>query len=337
MKPRSLLSSLSPSRRAANQAKAREADLLRWTVKVLGSDLVQRHYDAGLAGPKAEVPPEPVPTGLTSRACRQADIESPWLRHWSQVLGAPPFYHRKLWEDCFILQALWENGAMQPGRTALCFAVGQEPLPAVLASRGVAVLATDIDAADGRAQDWVRTGQHGTGTDPLHRPHLSDRAAFERMVRFRIVDMAAIPADLRQGGFDMVWSACAMEHLGSLEGGCDFVLAAMECLKPGGIAVHTTELNLDAGEETLEDGPTVLYRPRHLAALAERLAAAGHRMLAPDLDPGHGILDRFVDVPPYDPARWPMGLISPPHLRLSVGGYAATSVGIVAIKGVDAT
>src|SRR4051794_26365266 len=139
----------------------------------------------------------------------------------------PPLYHRKLWEDCFVLQVLWEQGVLQPGRRALGFAVGQEPLPAILASRGVEGLATDIAAEDARAQDWIAPGQHGTGPDPLFRPPLSDRAEFDRLVAFRSVDMAALPEDLQDGSRDIVWSACSMEHLGSHAAGLAFVEAAM--------------------------------------------------------------------------------------------------------------
>ncbi|MBK1660759.1 SAM-dependent methyltransferase [Paracraurococcus ruber] len=313
--------------------QAREAALLRWSVKVLAADLVQRHYAAGLAGPAVPLPEAPQQAGLSSRSCRQADIESPWLRHWCRALGAFPFYHRKLWEAGFILQVLWEQGMLQPGRRALGFAVGREPLPACLASRGVAVLATDLDARDSRARDWIATGQHGTGTDPLFRPHLSDRAAFDALVRFRAADMAALPADLQDGSRDIVWSACAMEHLGSLERGMAFVEAAMRCLRPGGIAVHTTELNLDGSGRTLARGGTVLFQQRHLEALAARLAAQGHRMLPLDLAHAPQIMDQYVDLPPFEDGRVPLGPLSPPHLRLSVGGHPATSVGIVVMAG----
>src|SRR4051812_48305690 len=135
--PLRLLRSLSRARRRGTltppaewlRLQNREAEMLRWTVKVLGSDLVQRHYDTGLAGPQVPLPEAPKPAGLTSRTCRQADIEGRWVRHWCRALGTTPFYHRKLWEDCFILQALWEAGMLAPGRRALGFAVGQEPLP----------------------------------------------------------------------------------------------------------------------------------------------------------------------------------------------------------------
>ena len=311
----------------------REAAMLRWTVKVLGAEMAQRFYASGLAGPAAPVPEGPSHLGVASRTCRQSDIEHDWLRHWSRLLGTPPVYHRKLWEDCFILQALWEAGMLAPGRRALGFAVGREALPAILAAQGVEVLATDLDAGDSRARDWIETGQHGTATEALYRPALLDRAAFDSLVSFRHADMARLPPDLQQGGFDLVWSACAMEHLGNLDRGLDFVVAAMRCLKPGGIAVHTTEFNLDGVGGTLRRGSTVLYQRRHLEALGERLAAAGHRMLPLDDGQGAGMLDRFVDVPPQDHDASPLGAIFPPHLRLSVRGFPVTSAGIVVVAG----
>jgi SAM-dependent methyltransferase len=311
----------------------REARLARWSVKVLGAEMAQRHYAAGLAGPEAPVPAGPSHAGLTSRTCRQADIEHDWLRHWSRILGTPPVYHRKLWEDCFVLQSLWEAGMLAPGRRALGFAVGREALPAILAAHGVSVVATDLDGSDERARDWIETGQHGSATEGLYRPGLLDRAEFDRLVGFRPADMARLPDDLLQGGFDMVWSVCALEHLGNLDRGMAFVEAAMRCLKPGGIAVHTTELNLDEAGETLSQGGTVLYQRKHLEQLAARLAAQGHRMLPLDYAHPPGIMDQFVDIPPFEEGRVPLGHLSPPHLRLSIAGHAATSVGIVVIAG----
>ena len=315
----------------------REAELVRWDIKVLASELARQHYAAGLAGPDAPVPPGPVAIGLASRTCRQDDIQHEWLRHWCHALHMAPVYHRKPWEDCFILQALWEAGMIAPcpppGRRALGFAVGREALPAFLAAQGVAVLATDLDARDPRARDWIRSGQHTEAKARLFHPDLIGQERFNDLVEFRPVDMTRIPADLQAGGFDMVWSACAMEHLGTLERGMDFVLAAMRCLKPGGIAVHTTEYNLDQAGGTIGRGTTVLYQRRHLEALAARLAAAGHAMLPLDDAHGAGLMDRFVDLPPFAPgpgqAAPPLGATLPPHLRLSVRGYPVTSAGII--------
>ena len=320
----------------------REAAVLRASVKALGAELVRQRCEAGLAGPAAELPPEPVCAGLGSRTCRQADIEQDWLRHWCGRLGIWPAYHRKVWEVCFIAQAAWEAGVLAPGGRALGFAVGREALPSLFAAAGMEVVATDLPAGDARAREWRRTGQHaGEGGEAaakaaLFRPGLIGAEEFGRRVSVRPVDMRRIPPDLLRGGFDLVWSSCAMEHLGSLERGAAFVLDAMRCLRPGGVAVHTTEFNTDSAGGTLRRGTTVLYQRPHLDALASRLGRAGHAMLPLDEALGDGPLDAFVDLPPFAGEGLPngaasgAGLAQPPHLRLSIRGFPATSAGIVA-------
>lgn len=54
----------------------REIANVRWNVKVLGAALASNLYEAGLAGAKADIPPNPTHVGLQSKLCTQADIES---------------------------------------------------------------------------------------------------------------------------------------------------------------------------------------------------------------------------------------------------------------------
>ena len=301
-----------------------------WNIKALGTALAGERYRAGLAGAGVQGPPDPVLVGLTSGLCRQADIEAPWLRHWCGRLGMAPIYHRKVWEDCFVVQALWEADMLGPGRRGLGFAVGSEALPSFFAAEGAEVLATDLDPARRQARHWIRLAQHGADRERLFRPELLDRAAFDARVAQQPLDMNAIPAELH-GGFDFCWSVCAFEHLGSTGHGLRFVENAMRCLRPGGLAVHTTEYNLDPAHGHAERGGTVLFEPHHVAALQRRLHAAGHQVLAVNLDPGDGVLDGFVDVPPYNPPRRhrPAAMPVSPHLRLQVKGLAATSLGLI--------
>ncbi|TDH64353.1 class I SAM-dependent methyltransferase [Dankookia rubra] len=302
-----------------------EARTLRINVKMLAATLAQARL-AGLTE-TATLPGVPRRFGLGSRICCQADIEQDWLRHWCRALGTSPRYHRKLWEDCFVPQALWEAGMLEPGRRGLGFAVGTEDLPAFFVGRGIEVLATDLDASDDRADAWRDSGQHANRAQNLYRPRLAKAAECDRLLGFRAVDMTAIPEDLLQGRFDFVWSICALEHLGSLEAGEDFIRSAMRCLRPGGTAVHTTEYNMDQDRPTLATGPTVLYQRRHLDRLARALAADGHAM-RPLQDPpgGQHLFDQLVDVPPYPHEGGPQDA---PHLRLTLGGYTTTSVGLI--------
>jgi hypothetical protein len=135
--------------------------------------------------------------------------------------------------------------------------------------------------------------------------------------------MNAIPADI--GRFDFAWSCCCYEHLGTLEAGMRFVAESVDkCLKPGGIAVHTTELNLSSNDKTVSEGGTVIYRKRDFEELVQRLRASGHDVQPFVIAPDSHYLDGFVDVPPYT---------EDPHLKIELEGYVTTSAGIVVRRG----
>jgi hypothetical protein len=228
--------------------------------------------------------------------------------------------HRKLWEWCFICEALSERGLLDQGKRGLGFAVGREPLPALFAGHGCEIVATDVAVGEADAGGWTRTNQHADGLASLSRPELCDPHLFSQLVRYRTVDMNHLPADLR--GFDFCWSACSFEHLGSLELGLRFVKRAMDCLKPGGVAVHTTEFNLSSNSYTVAEGHDVIYRRCDIDSLVAQLRAAGHAIEV-DFDPGSGPFDHQIDAPPYHPE---------PHLKLLLLGYVATSLGLIIVK-----
>jgi SAM-dependent methyltransferase len=306
---------------------------VRWNVKLLAAALANNLYEAGLAGPKANIPPNPTRVGLQSKLCTQADIESDWLRYWCGQLHFAPVYARKVWEYGFVLQALWEAGKLTPDSKGLGFAVGNESLPAYFAAQGIEILATDLGQNDARSKAWQETHQHSEDLEQLFRSYLVSRDKFLQLCSFQSVDMNAIPADF-YGRFDFCWSMCSFEHLGSVEQGLEFVRNSIKCLKPGGVAAHTTEFNFEPGEETIDNWPTVLFQPRHMAELGKRLASDGHALLTVDFDPGAGVLDRFIDIPPYPGEPHPsLSYPESPHLRLSVDGFPTTSVGLVVRAG----
>ncbi len=106
--------------------------------------------------------PDPVPTlrGPRSQACTQAQMDEPAYLYWCAAIGEVPRYHRKQWEFCYILQALVRCGKLAPDMRGLGFGVGEEPLAALMAQRGVRVLATDLDHAAAAELGWVATDQH---------------------------------------------------------------------------------------------------------------------------------------------------------------------------------
>jgi hypothetical protein len=165
---------------------------------------------------------------------------------------------------------------------------------------------------------WAASLQHGLYPDRMQWPQICSRDAFDAQVEVRVCDMNRIDPELRD--YDFCWSSCALEHLGSIEAGLAFIERSLECLKPGGWAVHTTEYNLGSNDQTLETGETVLFRRRDFEELARRLAEKGHRLAPLDFDPGYGVIDSFIDVPPYR---------SEPCLKIALAGYATTSYGLI--------
>jgi SAM-dependent methyltransferase len=148
-----------------------------------------------------------------------------------------------------------------------------------------------------------------------------DNGKFDRLVQFEPVDMNNIPPHLKN--FDFCWSACCFEHLGSIEHGLNFVEQSLKTLRPGGLAVHTTEFNLSSNEATLEIPTLSLFRKRDIEALYGRLIAAGHKVWPLNLHPGTGPADEHIDLPPF----------GSPHLKVAVRAYATTSIGLVIEKG----
>jgi len=259
---------------------------------------------------------------LRSGICRHEQLDSRGFRGWATALGETWQPHRKLWEYCFIARALDERGLLRLGHRGLGFAVGSEPLAAAFAARGCTITATDLAADDCRVADWAPSRQWTGNASALNARHLCPADAFASRVEFRPVDMNAIPDDL--AGYDFTWSSCSFEHCGTIDLGLAFLVEQMKCLRPGGIAVHTTELNLTSNDRTLDAGPTVIFRTADLEWVATELTARGHEIEPFDLAIGSAPEDRHVDRPPYTQR---------PHLRLELGGYVTTSVGLIIRKG----
>ncbi|MDO6414753.1 hypothetical protein Q4F19_10220 [Sphingomonas sp. BIUV-7] len=304
-------------------------DILALNIKALGYELA-RTLAAGLPAPPTT---EPCRIGLRPKLATQADIESDWAGHWHAELAIPRLYHRKGWEWSFLLQALHEANLLRHDARGLGFGCGGEPMASFFASRDIATLITDLAPEDRRVAGWTAAGQHAASLDHAYHPHLVDRARFDRLVRFRPMDMNAIHDDL--AGFDFCWSLCAFEHLGSIEQGIDFVERSLEPLRPGGLAVHTTEFNVNPLGPTIDNWPTVMFQQRHINGLVERLRARGHHVEAVDFDPGNGLLDRFVDLPPWRDGTLELisrGLGEPQHMKVAIDGFVCTSIGLIIRK-----
>jgi hypothetical protein len=260
---------------------------------------------------------------LSSGLCTQAQLESQPFQEQARQMGENSGrLHRKIWEWCYIARCLSERDMLRPGRAGLGFAVGEEPLVSFFAGAGCDIMATDLDLRRAAGAGWVKTGQHARDLSMLNARGLCPFADFERRVQFRHADMNHIPADLRD--YDFTWSACSLEHLGSLSLGEQFVYNSLACLRLGGVAVHTTEFNVSSNTDTVDYRSTVLFRRRDMERMAETLMACGQTVEPFCFDTGDLPADQIVDVPPYD---------GDSHLKVMLRRkYVCTSVGFIITK-----
>jgi SAM-dependent methyltransferase len=274
----------------------RDLDAIRFNVKqtgyALGRALAAALPPIGETRPSAQL--------LASKPATQADIEADWAAHWIRELGVTRVYDRRLWRQIYVLQSLHASGALRDGARGLgvsCRPATIERLARYLANRGTDVVAALPCAPTGDAGD-IYGNTPGRAIDPPQGNADPDAdpatAAPSPVCR---VDLDDIPANLRD--FDFCWSVCALEHLGSIRQGLDFIEHALATLKPGGIAVHTTEFNYANDTQTIDNWPTVLFQRRHFEEIASRLQAKGHHVQPLDFDTGALPMDRFIDVPPY--------------------------------------
>ena len=103
-------------------------------------------------------------------------------------------------------------------------------------------------------------------------------------------------------------------------------LLAIERLRGRARPYHHAPRTLDLdlilyGDDVIESPDLVIFRTHDIEHLVRRLELAGHRVFPLTLNPGSGELDRHVDLPPYK---------QEPHLRLMLGDYVTTSLGLIA-------
>ncbi|UBU62135.1 class I SAM-dependent methyltransferase [Acidithiobacillus ferrooxidans] len=258
---------------------------------------------------------------MDSMLCTKRTLLSDEFQYWVKLFRTSGKLRRKEWEFCFIAQALREHGVLVPGKAGLGFGVGEEPLSSGFASFGSSIVATDLHTQESAAAGWVNASQHADNKNKLNNRGICGAQEFESLVEFEFANMNDIPERYRER-FDFVWSSCALEHLGSIDKGVKFILDSVNCLKPGGIAVHTTEFNVSSNLETIETGPTVLFRRKDIEQIIEKVINLGCHIRM-GWDYGDQPEDYHVDIPPYS---------RDPHLKLRIAKYTVTSIGLVIIK-----
>ena len=261
------------------------------------------------------------------------DFFTTWFRKTCADLKIEPVLHRKIWELTYVLNNLEHYGLIAEESAGIGFGCGTEPLPSYFASKGINITATDLEPSNISAKAWINTDQHISDKDKIWVSDLCSKDDFKSRVSLRYEDMNNISSDL-EGKFNFCWSICALEHLGSIEKGLDFIKRSLDMLKPGGIAIHTTEFNYSSDDKTIDNWPTVLFRKQDFLKLHKEIIKAGFEVPVIDFSVGDDPIDWFIDLPPFpwDKGHYSSDLPSEPHLKLSVDGFPTTCFGIVVRK-----
>jgi hypothetical protein len=111
--------------------------------------------------------------------------------------------------------------------------------------------------------------QLGPGEDTARPGHASrehaDPAVAEARISHRSYDPDALPGDLYN--FDALWSDMILEDR-TVEQAALAIEAAMQCLRPGGIAIHILPFDGQSDDGREEGGRTTVFQRVHLERLA---------------------------------------------------------------------
>lgn len=276
---------------------------------------------------------------ITTKICNKEDFDTEEFKNWSELMKEEFRYHRKLWEYCTIAQALKERNMLKKGKRGIGFAVGEEPLPSLFASKGCRILATDQEISDTSVSLWGNSSQLSKDKESLNKRQICDPDQFEELVEFRRVDMNNMPYELlyAEEKFDFAWSACSIEHLGTLKKGFDFILNTLHLLKPGGWSIHTTEYNISSNSRTNDNHLNNIYRKVDLEDFERLITMLGHYMEPISVERGEHPYNYHIDTPPYVTGdRY--DIIHPDkqikaHINLRIDSFNSTSIIIIVRKG----
>jgi 2-polyprenyl-3-methyl-5-hydroxy-6-metoxy-1,4-benzoquinol methylase len=264
---------------------------------------------------------EPTVEIPVTQLCTASQFYSAEYEHWTNEMSLTVVLHRKQWEFVYILSVLNYYGKLNSEVSGLGFGCGKEPIASVMANHGCKIVLSDLDVQDASQKGWVSTNQHSVQLKDLHNAEVCEWEVFKKNASFITIDMNNIPLDLPK--FDFIWSSCALELLGSLRHGIDFIINSSRHLKPGGVAVHTTEYNLSSNEKTVNDENLCFYRRKDIEELIKESLTKNFNIVPVNFFCGDRVEDGFIDIPPYT---------SDIHLKLLASTIVSTSIGLIVRK-----
>jgi SAM-dependent methyltransferase len=261
---------------------------------------------------------------IKSKICTKSDFDTEDYRKVLLHFNEEFRYHRKPWEIVSTIQVLQQFDMLDKDKIGLGFACGEESTPSVIAKLGGKALCTDRDPKVDNT--WEKSGQQASNKKSIHKEHIVDYNTFDNNIDFEYLDMNEVPAKYF-GKFDYVWSTCAIEHLGSIKHGLYFVMNSLACLKPGGVAIHTTEYNLSSNENTLESPDLSFFRKRDILELIDLVEYYGYTV---HKDPnmfarGTHEYDLYVD----ETYKYKEPIV---HINLRIDKYNMTGIRLIISK-----
>lgn len=241
--------------------------------------------------------------------------DDPSFKRILKDINKKKVFHRKQWELVYVINCLQKHNKLEKGNFGLGFACGKELLPSYFASKGCKITASDQSLEN--AGNWSLTNQHSNSVEDLFYESYVNRADFEKNVCFKNVDMNCIPEELFDS-FDFCWSICAMEHIGGLKKGVEFVKKSLKCLKVGGVAIHTTEFNLSSNDKTFNLKNNCAFRHKDIINMLKSLG--DDYEYKTNFNIGTDEFNFFVDFERNDPNK---------HLKIETLGFIITCFGLI--------
>ena len=174
-----------------------------------------------------------------NKVCRVADATDPLWRRGYDDLGFtddPRRFHRKVWEFNQSLYGLRRLRRLAPAATALGIGCGHEELMYFLANRIRHVTAPDLYEGA-----WI-----GGESDADVLTHPAKYAPFKyREDHLEVRRMDGLSLASPEAAFDFVFCLSSIEHFGRLQDKLRSLREMFRVLKPGGVAVLTTEVVLN--------------------------------------------------------------------------------------------
>ncbi len=189
---------------------------------------------------------EPAPTAAfdprripLNKVCRVADAGNALWRQGYTDLGFPggtDTFHRKIWEFNQALYGLRMLRRLAPDSTALGIGCGHEELMYFLANRIARVVATDL------YEGSYLGGE--SAADVLDHPDKYAPFTY-RADHLEVRRMDGLSLNAADRSFDIVFCLSSIEHFGRRRDKLQALKEMFRVLKPGGVAVVTTELVLN--------------------------------------------------------------------------------------------